>query len=166
MMSDSLPSAAGQIRAGSLRAVAMSSAKRHPAPPEVPTFREQGIDLVNTSWFGMSGPAGMSPAMTDRLNREISAVLAKPMAQRRFAKLGGPVSPLSPAAYAEFIAGRWRDGRRWCTPPAPGSSGVEREFCKAPRLDRRRAVGLSLHDSRWGNAGPVPAGWEPGKVAA
>ncbi|MBL6077396.1 tripartite tricarboxylate transporter substrate binding protein [Belnapia sp. T18] len=110
MMSDSLPSASGHLRGGAVRGMAVASAARHPGFPALPTFREQGVDLVSNSWFGISGPAGLPPAVTGRLNREINAVLAEPATQRRFAELGGLVSPLSPAAYAEFIAGevaRW-----------------------------------------------------------
>lgn len=110
MMSDSLPSASGHLRAGVVRGMAVATAARHPAFPALPTFREQGVDLVANSWFGISGPAGLPPAVTERLSREISLLLAQPELQRRFAELGGLVSPLSPAAYGEFIAGevaRW-----------------------------------------------------------
>ncbi|WP_043340846.1 Bug family tripartite tricarboxylate transporter substrate binding protein [Belnapia moabensis] len=110
MMSDSLPSAAGHLQAGAVRGMAVATAARHPAFSAVPTFRDQGVDLVSSSWFGISGPAGLPPAVAERLNREISTVLAEPGTQRRFAELGGLVRPLSPATYAEFIAGevaRW-----------------------------------------------------------
>jgi tripartite-type tricarboxylate transporter receptor subunit TctC len=104
MMSDSLPSAAGHIRAGSVRGLAMASATRHPAFPGVPTFREQGLDVVSNSWFGISGPAGLPPAIVERLSREIRAVLADPSLRARFSEIGATVGELSPAAYAEFIA--------------------------------------------------------------
>ena len=110
MMSDSLPSAAGHLQAGAVRGMAVATAARHPAFPAVPTFRDQGVDLVANSWFGISGPAGLPPAVAEILHREISTVLAEPGRRRRFAKLRGLVRPLSPAAYAEFIAGevaRW-----------------------------------------------------------
>jgi tripartite-type tricarboxylate transporter receptor subunit TctC len=119
MMSDSLPSASGHLRGGAVRGLAVATAARHPAFPALPTFREQGVDLANTSWFGISGPAGLPPAVTERLNREISAVLAEPATQRRFAELGGLISPLSPAAYAEFIA---REVARWA--PVVQASGA------------------------------------------
>ncbi len=59
MMSDSLPSAASHIRQGSVVAVGMASAERHPSFPDIPTFREQGFDLASNSWFGLSFPAGV-----------------------------------------------------------------------------------------------------------
>ena len=78
LMSDSLPSAAAHIRQGSVRGIAMSSATRHPAFPEVPTLREQGYDLVTNSWFGLSGPARMPQPVVDRLAREIRSILGTP----------------------------------------------------------------------------------------
>jgi tripartite-type tricarboxylate transporter receptor subunit TctC len=119
VMSDSLPSASGHLRGGAVRGLAVATAARHPAFPALPTFREQGVDLLSNSWFGISGPAGLPPAVTERLNREISAVLAEPATQRRFAELGGLISPLSPAAYAEFIA---REVARWA--PVVQASGA------------------------------------------
>ena len=104
MMSDSLPSAAGHIRQGSVRAIAMSSAGRHPAFPNVPTFREQGFELESTSWFALSGPAGMPPAIVERLHRETMAVVSTPAAAARFAELGGSPGAMSSAAFAEFVA--------------------------------------------------------------
>ncbi len=122
MMSDSLPSASGHLRGGAVRGLAVATAARHPAFPALPTFREQGVDLVSNSWFGISGPAGLPQAVTERLNREINAVLAEPATQRRFAELGGLISPLSPAAYAEFIA---REVARWA--PVVQASGARVE---------------------------------------
>lgn len=119
VMSDSLPSASGHLRGGAVRGLAVATAARHPGFPALPTFREQGVDLVSNSWFGVSGPAGLPPAVTERLNREINAVLAEPATQRRFAELGGLISPLSPAAYAEFIA---REVARWA--PVVQASGA------------------------------------------
>lgn len=110
MMSDSLPSAAGHIRAGAVRAIAMSSEARHPAFPEVPTFREQGVDLVSSSWFGLSAPAGTPAAIVARLNREVRALLSDPAMRARFAEIGGTPGELSPDEFTDFVAAevaRW-----------------------------------------------------------
>ncbi len=110
MMSDSLPSAASHIRQGSVRAIAMSSESRHPAFPEVPTFREQGFDLVSTSWFALSGPAGMPRLVVERLHREVMAVVATPEARARFAEMGGTPGDMTPDAFRDFVAAevaRW-----------------------------------------------------------
>ena len=104
MMSDSLPSAAGHIRQGSVRAIAMSSATRHPAFPDVPTFREQGFELVSTSWFALSGPAGMPAPVVERLHRETMAVIATPESRQRFADMGGAPGDMTPAQFTAFVA--------------------------------------------------------------
>jgi tripartite-type tricarboxylate transporter receptor subunit TctC len=104
LMSDSLPSAASHIRQGSVRAIAMSSAERHPGFPEVPTLREQGFDLVSSSWFGLSGPARVPAEVVDRLSRELRAILDQPEIVARFAELGGTPGRMSPAEYAAFVA--------------------------------------------------------------
>lgn len=104
MMSDSLPSAAGHLRSGSVRGVAMATAERHPAFPGIATFREQGFDAVSNSWFGISGPAGLPGAVVERLSRDIGAVLADPSVRARFAEIGATVGDLSPAGYTDFIA--------------------------------------------------------------
>ena len=103
LMSDSLPSAAAHIRQGSVRAVAMSSAERHPSFPEVPTLREHGFDLVTSSWFGLSGPARMPQPVVERLSREIRAILATTETQARFAEIGGTAGQLSPEEFTAFV---------------------------------------------------------------
>lgn len=120
VMSDSLPSAAAHVRQGSVRAIAMSSETRHPGFPEVPTFREQGLDIVNTSWFGISGPAGLPAAVVARLNAEIRAVLAAREVRARFAEFGGTPGDMDAAAYGRFVA---EEFARWA--PMVKASGAE-----------------------------------------
>ncbi|GGG22143.1 MFS transporter [Caldovatus sediminis] len=103
LMSDSLPSASAHIRQGSVRAIAMSSAERHPGFPEVPTFREQGFDLVSGSWFGLSGPAGLPATAVERLARAVGATLAAPEVRARLIETGGTPGDMTPEAYAEFV---------------------------------------------------------------
>jgi tripartite-type tricarboxylate transporter receptor subunit TctC len=103
LMSDSLPSAASHIRQGSVRPIAMSSEARPPAFPDVPTMREQGFDIVSTTWFGLSGPAGMPAPVVERLSRELRAILGAGDIRARFAELGGTPGQMSPAEYTEFV---------------------------------------------------------------
>lgn len=119
MMSDSLPSASAHIRQGSVVAVAMASAQRHPAFPEVPTFREQGYDLASDSWFGLSGPAGLPAPIVERLSRETLAVLGTDAIRARFAELGGTPGGMSPADYTEFVR---REVAKWA--PLVQASGA------------------------------------------
>jgi tripartite-type tricarboxylate transporter receptor subunit TctC len=103
MMSDSLPSAASHIRQGSVVAVAMCSAQRHSALPDVPTFREQGFPIDSDSWFGLSAPAGTPAAIVDRLNRDVRAVLAMPDVAANLNGQGATPSPTSPDDFSKFI---------------------------------------------------------------
>jgi tripartite-type tricarboxylate transporter receptor subunit TctC len=103
MMSDSLPSAVAHIRGGAVRAIAISSEDRHPAFPDLPTFREQGVNLVSNSWFGLSAPAGTPAPIVERLNREVRAVLGTPAMRARFAEMGGSVADLGPEAFTAFL---------------------------------------------------------------
>ncbi|BDG71433.1 Bug family tripartite tricarboxylate transporter substrate binding protein [Roseomonas fluvialis] len=103
MMSDSLPSAANHIRQGSVIAVAMASASRHPSFPDVPTFREQGFDLASDSWFGISAPAGTPAPIVERLNLESRAFLSTPEIVARLAELGGTPGDLTAQGYGEFV---------------------------------------------------------------
>jgi tripartite-type tricarboxylate transporter receptor subunit TctC len=119
LMSDSLPSAASHIRQGNVRAIGMSSEARHPAFPEVPTFREQGFELVSTSWFGISGPARLPASVVERLSGAVRAVLAEPAARNRLIELGGTPGELSPEAYSAFVAA---EARRWA--PLVKASGA------------------------------------------
>ena len=81
----------------------MASAERHAAFPDVPTFREQGFDIVSDSWFGLSFPAGVPAGIVDRLNRETRGYLADPAVRARFAELGGTPGDLSSEGYTEFV---------------------------------------------------------------
>jgi tripartite-type tricarboxylate transporter receptor subunit TctC len=103
MMSDSLPSSVNHIRQGSVVAVAMASAERHPAFPDVPTFREQGFDIASDSWFGLSAPAGTPAAVVERLNAETRAVLSSPEIRARFSELGGTPGDMTAQGYSEFV---------------------------------------------------------------
>jgi len=67
-----------QYRAKQLRALGVSSAARYPSIPEVPTFREQGIDLVATEWYGLLAPAGTPRPIVDKLNAELRRIMAQP----------------------------------------------------------------------------------------
>jgi tripartite-type tricarboxylate transporter receptor subunit TctC len=103
VMFDSLPSASAHIRAGSVRALGVSSAERNPAFPDVATFREQGFDIVSLSWFGLSGPRGLSPAIVERLNAEVRALLARPEVRARFDEFGGTPGTMGAAEFAAFV---------------------------------------------------------------
>lgn len=110
-ISTTLTTASAQIRAGRLRALAVSSAERLPGYAQLPTFREQGFpQLVATVWFGLSGPAGIPPEITNRLTGEVRRILQLPDVSERMR--GDGIEPASPDArpYSAFVAAeleRW-----------------------------------------------------------
>jgi tripartite-type tricarboxylate transporter receptor subunit TctC len=67
-----------QYKAGQLRALGISSATRYASVPEIPTFREQGIDVVTTEWYGLLAPAGTPRPVIDKLNAEMKRITALP----------------------------------------------------------------------------------------
>ena len=86
---DNLPASIGGIRAGQIRALAVTTKTRAAVLPDVPTVQESGVpDYEVASWFGVYGPAGMPAPVAQRLERELQAIGAKPEVQRRLAELG------------------------------------------------------------------------------
>jgi tripartite-type tricarboxylate transporter receptor subunit TctC len=76
----------GQVQAGALRAIAVSTATRQPDFPDVPTFREQGFDIVASTWFALSGPANMPREIVAQLNRDVYRIMERPEVRLRFAQ--------------------------------------------------------------------------------
>lgn len=86
---DNMPSIIGHIRSGSVRALAVTSAQRSPALPDVPTVAETVPGYEASAWFGMAAPKGTPRPIIERLNREINAALADPGMRAKLADLGG-----------------------------------------------------------------------------
>ena len=80
--------AIAQHRAGGVRILAVSSAARSPFLPEVPTLKENGIDLVADAWYGMWLPAGSPPAFAKQLSDAVAAALAKPEVREKLLAIG------------------------------------------------------------------------------
>ncbi len=102
-MLDSLPSSGPHVRSGALRALAVSAAERSDALPGVPTLREGGLDVLSYAWFGISGPAGLPAPITERLSRDIRAVLTDPPTRARLEELGGAPPDTTPETYTAFV---------------------------------------------------------------
>lgn len=101
---DSASSSAPLVRAGSLRALATTSARRLDAFPEVPTLAEQGAAGFEAgTWSGVVAPAGTPAAVVGRLNAEIRRLAATPGERRRVQDQGGLPMDLSPAETAAFV---------------------------------------------------------------
>ena len=101
---DALSSSIEHIRAGKLRALAVTSAKRIDALPDVPVMAETVPGYEVTAWFGAGVPRGTPQAVVDRLNREINAALADPKIKARFADLGAVPFVATPAQMVTFVA--------------------------------------------------------------
>ena len=105
---DNLAAASANIKSGKLTAVAMTTARRSTAMPEVPTIAEGGgahglaaFD-INT-WFGLFGPAGLPAATTQRLNKAFTEALASPEIKARLATLLAEPAPMSPEQFGAFV---------------------------------------------------------------
>ena len=99
-----MPSSIEYIRAGRLRALAVTTATRSEALPEIPTLGESVPGYEASTWTGIGAPRNTPAEIVDRLNREINAGLADPKLKAQFADLGGTVLPGSPAEFGRLIA--------------------------------------------------------------
>jgi tripartite-type tricarboxylate transporter receptor subunit TctC len=87
-MFPNMPAIVPYVKAGRLRALAITSAKRSPVLPDAPTLHESGIKLEVTGWYCMMGPAGLPKPIVTRLNTEVNRILAQPDFVERLAGLG------------------------------------------------------------------------------
>lgn len=100
-----------QVKAGKLRALAVTTAERSVFMPDVPTFREAGIpDIDATAWIGIVVPARTAPAIIDRLNREIVAILKDPQTVEKLRAVYMDPVGNSPQAFAAFMQ---EELKRW-----------------------------------------------------
>jgi tripartite-type tricarboxylate transporter receptor subunit TctC len=104
-------SAVEQIRAGNVLALGISAETRLPGFPDVPTFRELGYpDLVAATWFGLSGPAKLSSAISHRMNAAIVDMMHEPDVAKQLAQEGVEIKSLSPEDFTSFVqaeTARW-----------------------------------------------------------
>jgi tripartite-type tricarboxylate transporter receptor subunit TctC len=101
---DNMPPSLAHIRAGKLRALAVTTATRSDALPEVPTVAETVPGYEASAFYGMSAPKDTPPEIIDKLNKEINAGLADPKVKARLAELGGILIPGSPADFGKLVA--------------------------------------------------------------
>lgn len=104
MMFSNLLTAMPHVRSGRLRAIAISSAKRSPQAPELPTVAESGVpgyDIL--PWYGVLAPAGTPRAIVNQLNREIRAILEAPEMKSRFMAQGVDLGASTPEEFGKLI---------------------------------------------------------------
>ena len=104
VMFDPVVSSIAHIRAGKLRALAVTTATRSEALPDIPTVGEFVPGYEASVWFGLGAPKSTPAEIIDRLNREINAALEDPKLKTRLLELGGTLLPGSPADFGKLIA--------------------------------------------------------------
>ncbi len=111
VMFDNMPSAIQHVRSGKLRPIAVTTAKRSPELPDVPTIAEAGVPGYEaTSWFGLWSVAGTPQPVLDKLHASLTKVLKDPAVAKKIADQGGEVVIETPAQFDAFIkseAAKW-----------------------------------------------------------
>jgi tripartite-type tricarboxylate transporter receptor subunit TctC len=110
LMFDNLPSSIEHIRAGRLRALGVTSAKRADALPDVPSIGETVPGYEVSVWNGIAAPRGTPPEVVDTLNRAVNAALADERLKARFAELGGAPMSMTPTEFGTLVA---RETEKW-----------------------------------------------------
>ena len=111
MMFLPVPVALGNIKAGTLRGIAITTAKRSSLLPDLPTLAESGVPGFDAALrYGLMAPAGTPPAVLARLNKELNAALATQEVKDRLATEGAEPMPGTPEAYTADVA---TDEKKW-----------------------------------------------------
>lgn len=113
MMFASFHSVLPNVRAGKLRMLGLTGPTRSTLLPDVPTFREQGLTVLETvdNWYAVMAPAGMAPALTERLHRDFVEVMQEPEVRSKLAEQGLTIQTSSAAELRDQIASditRWK----------------------------------------------------------
>jgi tripartite-type tricarboxylate transporter receptor subunit TctC len=99
-----IPTATPQVRAGKVRALVVGASKRQAALPDVPTADEAGLPGYHVAnWVGIVAPAGTPPAIVDKLNKEIAAIMQSPDLQKQLTNQGLESNIMSPAQFGTFM---------------------------------------------------------------
>ncbi len=109
---DNLPSSLAQVKAGRLKALAITSLERSTLAPDVPTLAESIPGLQVVAWQGLFAPANTPPAILDRLSNEVQAILKEPALEARLLEMGTYPAGSSREAFAAFVKEetvRWAD---------------------------------------------------------
>jgi tripartite-type tricarboxylate transporter receptor subunit TctC len=123
MMISNFTSMEPQVRAGRIRALAITGPTRSPLLPNVPTIAEAGFPAVEmVTWGGVVGPARMPTAVVQKLNAAINAVLADPKIIRQHESLGATVTSGTPAQFSDLIKA---DASKWGTVIKAGNISIE-----------------------------------------
>jgi tripartite-type tricarboxylate transporter receptor subunit TctC len=103
MLFSSVVPVLGMVRGGSVKAIAIASERRLALLPEVPTFRESGVDYVTGTWFGILAPAKTPAPIIARIDSAIADMLRDPAIRAKLIEQGAEVAGLGPAEFAGFL---------------------------------------------------------------
>jgi tripartite-type tricarboxylate transporter receptor subunit TctC len=96
--------AIGQIRAGQVIPLAVTSSARLKEYPDLPTFKESGYaDLVTLTWYALSGPAGLAPDVVHKLNRAVATMLERPEVRKRLDRDAIEVRPMTSEEITQYM---------------------------------------------------------------
>jgi tripartite-type tricarboxylate transporter receptor subunit TctC len=111
MFIGNLPPAMPHIKAGNVKALAVTTAQRSPLVPDIPTLAESGLPGFETvAWFGLFAPAGTPKAIVDKLQAEVAKIVREPDIRERMAALGGEPVGNTPDQFAAIVKG---DVAKW-----------------------------------------------------
>src|SRR2546423_4309981 len=119
---DNLPSSAGHIKGGRIRALAVTSAEREPSMPELPTVGDTVPGYEATAWFGIGMPKGTPRDIIDKVNAEMNRALADPAMRARLAELGGKPLSGTPEDFGKVIAA---ETEKWAKVVISSGAAVE-----------------------------------------
>ena len=103
VMFDSLASSAAHLRAGRLRALAVTTAERLPGHPQIPTVAETVPGYEISTWYGLWGPPRLPPSIAERMQQAVARVMATPEARARFLAMGADPVASTPAEFSRFL---------------------------------------------------------------
>ncbi len=98
-----IPATVGHIKSGRLKAIALSSKKRSPTAPDIPTFVEQGVNFESSGWNGLVAPKNTPKPVLDRLHAVVHKIAATPAFREQMARQGAEVLISSPQDFGQFI---------------------------------------------------------------
>ena len=119
---DNLPSSAGHIKGGSIRALAVTSTAREPSFPDLPTVGDTVPGYEATAWFGVGMPKGTPREAIDKMNGAVNKALADPKMRERLAQLGGAPIPGTPEDFGKVIAA---ETEKWAKVVASSGATVD-----------------------------------------
>ena len=119
---DNLPSSAGHIKGGSIRALAVTSAAREPSFPDLPTVAATVPGYEATAWFGVGTPKGTPREAVDKMNAAVNRALADPKMRARLADLGGAPIPGTPEDFGKVIVA---ETEKWAKVVAASGATVD-----------------------------------------